>query len=215
MKNQGKLHLENRRSSPCLIFFPYSPCSPNLLSVLQSEIAGFYDLQSPAHYYCQDHKFIKVLSSPYYLPIIILISILIVLLEINVITTTCQVAHDDNVSEMGGPRGLAALLFFLGLSSQVSARQEVILVKGTDGSDGLYVDEGQGSSAYYKRLEGANSGGTYHSLLHTPYSVTERQGTWVLGWGGNSGGGIGSYRAPAGSAGEDAPPEIGWQLFFF
>ena len=40
---------------------------------------------------------------------------------------------------MDGPRGLAAFLFFLGLSFQVSAGQEVILIKGAGEYDGLYT----------------------------------------------------------------------------
>ena len=65
---------------------------------------------------------------------------------------------------MGGPRGLAAFLFFLGLSSQVSAAQEVFIVKGTNYNDGLFAEEGQGSNAHYKRLGGANKYGNYYYL---------------------------------------------------
>ena len=112
---------------------------------------------------------------------------------------------------MGGPRGLAAFLFFLGLSSQVSAAQKVIIVSGTssDYFDGLYAEEGHGSSAHYKRLGGANSGGWYDYL----YRGTERQGTWVLGVNNenNFERTIAQYRAPARSAGVDVPPERGWQ----
>ena len=47
---------------------------------------------------------------------------------------------------MGGPRGLAAFLLLLGLTSQVSAAQEVFIVEGAgdNGVDGLFVEEGQG-----------------------------------------------------------------------
>ena len=164
-----------------------------------------------------------MLSSQSYLTIIFVINITFaVLITINVITTTCQAAHDDNVSEMGGPRGLAAF-FFLGLSYQVSAAEEVFIVEGAgdNGVDGLYVEEGQGSSAtaYYKRLGGADSDGYYYYL----YRGTERQGTWVLGCAFNGDNfeenkdlykdltDLRYYRAPVGSAGEDAPPERGWQ----
>ena len=122
-----------------------------------------------------------------------------------------------------GPRGLAAFLFFLALSStvrackskearkqgeSVGARKEVFVVEGTIyGYDGLYAEEGHGSSKHYKRLGGANSYGNYYYL----YRGTERRGTWVLGWGKNFETRIGYYRAPAGSAAGQPPPLRGWQ----
>ena len=72
-----------------------------------------------------------------------------------------------------GPRGLAAFLFFLALSSTVRARKEVVVVEGADSyndDNGLYAEEGHGSSAHYKRLGGADSAGDYYHL----YVGTER-----------------------------------------
>ena len=82
-----------------------------------------------------------------------------------------------------GPRGLAAFLFFLALSSTVRAREEVFVVEGTrlNTLNGFYAEEGHGSNKHYKRLGGANSGGNYWHL----YRGTEGRGTWVLGGGKN------------------------------
>ena len=108
-----------------------------------------------------------------------------------------------------GPRGLAAFLFFLALSSTVRARQEVYVVKGTSvtGMDGLYAEEGQGSSAHYKRLGGADSWGGYYYL----YRGTERRGAWVLGRGMTFETRRTHFRAPAGSAANQPPPFSGWK----
>ena len=40
-ENQSALKLENRKTSPC------SPCAPNLLHVLVSQIPGYHNLCSP------------------------------------------------------------------------------------------------------------------------------------------------------------------------
>ena len=80
-------------------------------------------------------------------------------------------------------------------------------VEGTDGDDGLYAEEGHGSSAYYKRLGGVDSYGRYWYL----YRGTERRGTWVLGVGKNFETRRARYRAPAGSAAGQPPPVRGWQ----
>ena len=106
-----------------------------------------------------------------------------------------------------GPRGLAAFLFFLALSSTVRAREEVFLVEGTSYYDGLYAEEGHGSSKHYKRLGGADNYGFYFYL----YRGTERRGTWVLGDGNNFEQRRANYRAPAGSAAGQPPPLSGWQ----
>ena len=90
-----------------------------------------------------------------------------------------------------GPRGLAAFLFFLALSSTVRARREVVVVESTSVCcyDGLYAEEDHGPTHYkhykhdkhYKKLGGASSAGSYSYL----YRGTERRGTWVLGHGKN------------------------------
>ena len=112
---------------------------------------------------------------------------------------------------IGGPGGLAAFLLFCnGLNSQVRAQQQVFIVEqlgSYKGYSGLYAEEGQGSTKYYKRLGGESSKGHYLYL----YRGTERRGTWVIGYGRNFEGKWADFRAPAGSAGEDAPPERGWQ----
>ena len=108
-----------------------------------------------------------------------------------------------------GPRGLAAFLFFLALSSTVRAREEVVVVEGV-GFDGLYAEEGHGSTKYYKKLGGANSNGDYFYL----YRGTERRGTWVLGAGKNFEARRAEYRAPAGSAAGQPPPVSGWKYVY-
>ena len=73
--------------------------------------------------------------------------------------------------------------------------------------DGLYAEEGHGSTKHYKRLGGANSGDYYCYL----YRGTERRGTWVIGDGKNFETRRGAYRAPAGSATGQPPPISGWK----
>ena len=108
-----------------------------------------------------------------------------------------------------GPRGLAAFLFFLALSSTVRARKvEVVVVEGACcGFDGLYAEEGHGSTKHYKRLGGATFLGNYYYL----YRGTERRGTWVLGRGKSIETRRAWFRAPAGSAANQPPPLSGWQ----
>ena len=135
------------------------------------------------------------------------------IININIIFIIRFNEHDDDVPDMaGGPGGLAAFLLFChGLTSQVSAGQEVIVVKGAryDYYAGLFAEEAQGSSAHFKRLGGADSNEFYPYL----YQSTEQRGTWVLSWANedNFEERIAIFRAPAGSNGENTPPEKGWQ----
>ena len=106
-----------------------------------------------------------------------------------------------------GPRGLAAFLFFLALSSTVRARKEVFVVEGANHRNGLYAEEGHGSTKHYKRLGGASSHGNYYYL----YQGTEQRGTWLLGYGENFETREALYRAPAVSAAGQPPLVIGWR----
>ena len=86
----------------------------------------------------------------------------------------------------------------------------MVVVQGASWLDGLYAEEGHGSTKHYKRLGGADINGDYFYL----YRGTERRGTWVLGVGKNFETRRADYRAPAGSAAGQPPPLSGWQYVY-
>lgn len=120
--------------------------------------------------------------------------------------------YNDDASDMAkSTRGLAAFLFFLALSSQAGARQEVFFVSNAGFSeDGPYVEEGQGSVVHYARCKWLG-GGLADSYGWYLYRGTELRETWVLGSGRNFETREAFYRAPAGSASGLPPPEKGWE----